>query len=54
VAATRDPRPALDRLRALTAAPPGPAAPARPVALLVLACVGLAAVSLLLPSGDGR
>jgi hypothetical protein len=50
VAATRDPRPALDRLRALTAAPPGPAAPARPVALLVLACVGLAAVSLLLPS----
>ena len=48
--ATRDPRPPLERLRALADAPPEPTGPARPVALLVLACVGLAALSLLLPS----
>jgi hypothetical protein len=48
VAATRHPRPALDRLRAL--APPEAAGPARPVALLALACLALAALSLLGPS----
>ena len=50
MSATRDRRPALARLRALAVAPPEPATPARPVALLVLGCVALAALSLLLPS----
>ncbi len=48
--ATSDPRPPLARLRALAVAPPEPTTPARPVALLVLGCVALAALSLLLPS----
>ena len=48
--ATRDPRPALDRLRALAVAPPEPLGPARPVALLALACIALAALSLLGPA----
>jgi hypothetical protein len=50
VTATHDLRPALERLRALTTAAPEPVGPARPVALLVLACVALAALSLLGPS----
>ena len=50
MAATRHPRPALDRLRALAAAPPAPPGPARPVALLALACLVLAALSLAGPS----
>ncbi len=50
MSATRDPRPPLARLRALAVAPPEPGTPARPVALLVLGCVALAALSLLLPS----
>jgi hypothetical protein len=50
VSATRDPGPPLARLRALAVAPPEPDTPARPVALLVLGCVALAALSLLLPS----
>ena len=50
MSATRDRRTALARLRALAVAPPEPATPARPVALLVLGCVVLAAFSLLLPS----
>jgi hypothetical protein len=50
VTATRDHRPALDRLRALAVAPARPAGPARPVALLALACLALAALSLLGPS----
>ena len=50
MSATRDRRPALDRLRALALAPPEPVGPARPVALLVLACIALAALSLLGPS----
>ena len=48
--ATRHPRPALDRLRALAVAPPEPTGKARPVGLLVLACVALAALSLIGPS----
>ena len=50
MSATRVPRPALDRLRALAVAPPEPTGPARPVALLALACLALAALSLLGPS----
>ena len=50
MSATRDRRPARDRLRALAQAPPEPAGPARPMALLALACVALAAMSLLGPS----
>ena len=48
--ATRDPQPPLARLRALAVAPPEPTGKARPVALLVLACVALAALSLIGPS----
>ena len=49
--AIRDRRPVLvARLRALAQAPPEPTGKARPVALLVLACVALAALSLLGPS----
>jgi hypothetical protein len=51
VSAIRDRRPALvARLRALADAPPEPAGRARPVGLLALACVALAALSLLGPS----
>ena len=48
--ATSDLRPALARLRARAVAPPEPAGRPRPVALLALACLGLAALSLLAPS----
>ncbi|NUT56869.1 MAG: hypothetical protein HOQ03_12925 [Thermoleophilia bacterium] len=49
--ATRDTGPpALPRLRALAHAPPEPTGKARPIALLALACVALAALSLLGPS----
>ncbi len=49
MAATRHPSSALGRLRALAAAPPAAAGPPRPVALLALACLALAALSLLGP-----
>ena len=48
--ATRDPQPPLARLRALADAPPEPTGKARPIALLALGCVALAALSLLGPS----
>jgi hypothetical protein len=50
VTATHDPKPALRRLRALATPPPEPEGPARPFALVTLACVALAAISLLGPS----
>jgi hypothetical protein len=51
VSAIRDRRPALvARLRALADAPPEPAGRARPVGLLALACVAVAALSLIGPS----
>ena len=48
--ATREERPRLGRLRALTSAAPEAPGPARPVALLALACLALAALSLAGPS----
>jgi hypothetical protein len=51
VSAIRDRRPALvARLRSLADAPPEPAGKARPIGLLALACIAVAAVSLVGPS----
>ena len=50
VTATRESRPVLGRLRARVLAAPSPAGPGRPIALLALACLTLAVLSLLGPS----